>query len=129
MSRFWSPLRVRPPNEVSCDPLCGRGDVRLQANQAGAGYIQGRSCDRGEIHGKVRFAGKKPPAKPISMDAEEACEKLHDKPVDGSGFAVGKDDGLANVFVYIKSGLEGKPLSRRKKQSYSISAAVCLSRE
>lgn len=62
----------------------------------------------GTLSGSVRFTGKKPPAKPISMDSEEACEKLHDKPVDGSGIAIGKDGGLAGVFVYIKTGLEGK---------------------
>src|SRR4051794_41298065 len=61
-----------------------------------------------KLRGTVHFVGRKPPVKLISMDAEEACEKLHDKPVDGSGFVVGKDEGLADVFVYVKAGLEGK---------------------
>jgi hypothetical protein len=62
----------------------------------------------GNISGAVRFTGKRPPPKLISMDAEEACEKLHDKPVDASGVSIGKDGALKNVFVYIKTGLEGK---------------------
>jgi plastocyanin len=60
------------------------------------------------LSGAVRFVGKKPPAKAISMDAEEDCEKLHDKPVYAQDLVTGQNGALANVFVYIKSGLEGK---------------------
>src|SRR5438128_10490815 len=61
-----------------------------------------------KLRGTVRFDGPRPAAKPISMNAEEGCEKLHDTPVDGSGFVMGSNGGLGNVFVYIKAGLEGK---------------------
>jgi hypothetical protein len=42
------------------------------------------------------------------MEAEEGCEALHKTPVYDQSVEVSKDGGLANVFVYVKSGLEGK---------------------
>ena len=60
------------------------------------------------VQGNVTFTGKKPLAKVINMDAEEACQKLHLAPVFDEVAVVGKNQALANAFVYIKSGLEGK---------------------
>ena len=60
------------------------------------------------VEGTVTFTGKVPPAKRINMDAEEACEKLHPEPVFDQPLIVSKSKALANAFVYIKSGLEGK---------------------
>ena len=62
----------------------------------------------GTVQGNVTFEGTKPAAKAINMDAEEACQKLHPKPVPDQVVVTGKGGGLANAFVYIKSGLEGK---------------------
>ena len=63
----------------------------------------------GTLHGKIVFHGKKPAPQKISMDAEAACVKAHaGKPVYEETVVVGKDGGLANAFVYIKTGLEGK---------------------
>lgn len=69
----------------------------------------------GKLTGTVRFKGKPPAAKPISMNAEEACEKLHPRPVSSATVLVGEDGGLANAFVYIKSGLEGKSFEPPKE--------------
>lgn len=71
-------------------------------------YFQVDPATAGKVSGQVRFTGKVPPAKRISMDAEEACQKLHPKPVLDARVTKGKQNGLANVFVYVKSGLEGK---------------------
>lgn len=62
----------------------------------------------GAIRGVVRYKGRIPPANRISMDAEEACQKLHPKSVSGATVVTGKGGLLANALVYIKSGLEGK---------------------
>jgi hypothetical protein len=95
---------------LSCVVMIGCSGSKPEAPEKAAApeYFKVDPATAGSIKGNVHFVGTRPAAKPISMDAEAACEKLHDKPVDGSGFAVGKDGGLANVFVYIKSGLEGK---------------------
>jgi hypothetical protein len=67
------------------------------------------------LRGTVRFSGKTPPAKAISMNAEEACEKLHDKPVQLTTVITGRGGALADSFVYIKSGLEGKTFEPPKE--------------
>jgi plastocyanin len=62
----------------------------------------------GVLRGTVRFTGRKPARKLIDMSSDPACVEAHKgKPYDES-IVAGPDGGLANVFVYIKSGLEGK---------------------
>jgi hypothetical protein len=62
----------------------------------------------GEITGKVSYLGPKVKAKPIDMSEDPACVSAHHgKPFDES-LLVGPSHSLANAFVYIKSGLEGK---------------------
>jgi len=62
----------------------------------------------GSIHGTIHYTGRKPLPKPIDMSNDPACvEAHHGKAVDES-IVVGPAGGLANVFVYVKSGLEGK---------------------
>jgi hypothetical protein len=62
----------------------------------------------GSVSGSIRFSGKMPAAKPIDMSEDPACVAAHHgKPVDES-LLVSPKGGLANAFVYVKSGLEGK---------------------
>jgi len=61
----------------------------------------------GVIDGVVRFTGKKPRMKPIDMSSDPACVEAHRKPYDES-LVVGEKGALANVFVYVKTGLERK---------------------
>jgi len=57
------------------------------------------------ITGKASFAGEKPKRMPISMDAVPNCARQHEKPVLSEEALVGAGGGLANVLVYVKSGL------------------------
>jgi len=59
-----------------------------------------------EISGRVTLKGTPPPEIKIVFDA--TCGKLHTTNVYTRHYAVGKDDGLADVFVHVKAGLEGK---------------------
>jgi hypothetical protein len=59
-----------------------------------------------DVTGKVTLKGTPPPEKTIEMDA--TCGKLHSGPVTTRHFVVSKDGGLANVYVYVSKGLEGK---------------------
>lgn len=88
---------------------CGR-ERESQTKQAAPAprYYRPDPANAASLRGVVRFLGRKPPAKPISMDAEEACQKLHAKPAVLSAVVTSSSGGLANVFVYIKSGLEDK---------------------
>lgn len=60
-----------------------------------------------EISGKVKLKGTPKPEIPIQLN--EVCGKLHTKPITTRHYVVGQDSGLANVFVYVKSGAQKTP--------------------
>ena len=62
----------------------------------------------GTIAGKIIYSGKKSSQKIIDMDADPQCAKLHPTALSDESIAVSKDGMLANVFVYLKQGFEGK---------------------
>jgi len=62
----------------------------------------------GSLSGVLRYTGKRPLAKSIDMSEDPACvEAHHGKAVDES-LVVAPNGALANAFVYVKQGLEGK---------------------
>ncbi|MGA2175728.1 MAG: carboxypeptidase regulatory-like domain-containing protein [Verrucomicrobiota bacterium] len=64
------------------------------------------SAVAGDVTGKVTLKGTPPAEKPIAFD--DTCSKLQPTVTTTRHYVVGKDGGLANVFVYISKGLEGK---------------------
>ena len=62
----------------------------------------------GDITGKVVLKGTPKPELTIVMEADPKCGALHDKPVTTRHYVVDKDGGLANVLVFLKSGLTEK---------------------
>lgn len=66
------------------------------------------AADEGTITGKVTFKGTPPPEKTIDMAADAACKAMHSEAVTTRHYVVNSNGTLANVFVYVKSGLEGK---------------------
>jgi hypothetical protein len=60
----------------------------------------------GDITGKVTLKGTPPPE--ITIPYDDTCSKLKPTIPTTRHWVVGKDNGLANVFVYISKGLEGK---------------------
>src|SRR5262249_49363325 len=66
--------------------------------------------------GKAFFQGPKPAGRVISMDSEAVCQKAHaGKPVYDEPLMVAKNGSLANAFVYVQSGLEGKKFEPPKE--------------
>jgi plastocyanin len=61
----------------------------------------------GTIKGKVEFVGKSLPPKIVAMASDPQCAKLHARPLSDAAIAV-NNNALANVFVYIKQGLDEK---------------------
>lgn len=57
------------------------------------------------ITGKVTFQGTPPAPRPINMSASAACVKANPNPVDAPDVITGANGTLANVVVYVKSGL------------------------
>jgi hypothetical protein len=60
----------------------------------------------GDVAGKVTLKGTAPAEKSIAFD--DTCSKLHPTVTTTRHYVVGADNGLANVYVYISKGLEGK---------------------
>ena len=61
----------------------------------------------GEITGSVKLDGAPPKMKAINMAAEPACSKARTSPATSEEVVTGQGGALANVVVYVKSGLEG----------------------
>lgn len=59
----------------------------------------------GTITGTVRLEGTPPKFRPIDMSAEPVCVKVNPKPVPPPIVVTGAHGALANVAVYVKSGL------------------------
>jgi plastocyanin len=60
------------------------------------------------LTGKVRYTGPRPARKRIDMSGDPACVEAHHGRAYDESMVENPNRTLANVFVYIKSGLEGK---------------------
>lgn len=60
------------------------------------------------VTGTILYKGERRASKVLSMEAEEACQRLHTTPVSEERIVVSTDGALANAFVYIKKGLENR---------------------
>lgn len=60
------------------------------------------------VSGKVMFEGDVPPNELIDMSSDPTCLYSHENQVDTEAVLVNEDGSLRNVFVYVKSGLEGR---------------------
>jgi hypothetical protein len=72
-------------------------------------YFKVDPATAGVLAGTAKFKGKQPVRKQIDLDQDPACVKAHGKRlVSDESVIINQDGSLANVFVYIKTGLEGK---------------------
>ncbi|HVR99081.1 MAG TPA: carboxypeptidase regulatory-like domain-containing protein [Thermoanaerobaculia bacterium] len=85
--------------------LAGCGGAKEETSETPAAAAA-PAANAGGISGTISYAGPDTDA-PIAMNADPVCASLHTTPVDTNEIAV-KDGKLANVFVYVKSGLEGQ---------------------
>lgn len=95
----------------------GEGDDVPEASSEGpsATAPAGDVANAGKITGTVSYAGGSDPDTPIAMNADPVCAGLHSSPVTTQTVEA-KDGKLANVFVYVKSGLQGSfPAPTEKK--------------
>ena len=61
----------------------------------------------GEVTGTVKLDGAAPKMKAISIAAEPACAKARTAPLTSEEVVTGDGGALANVVVYVSSGLDG----------------------
>jgi plastocyanin len=71
-------------------------------------YFKVDPSTAGVLAGRIRFTGKRPPRKLIDMSEDPACVAAHHGKAYDESVVVNSNGTLANVFVYLKSGLEGK---------------------
>ena len=57
------------------------------------------------ITGIIKYEGEVPTFKPLKMDADPICLTKHTEPIYPDSLVLGDGNTIANVFVYVKSGL------------------------
>lgn len=90
---------------------CSRKLAPAPANDASkpqVTYFKVDPSTAAEITGKVRYLGKAPRPTTIDMSEDPACVSAHHGKAVDQSLVTGPDHALANAFIYIKSGLEGK---------------------
>jgi plastocyanin len=91
-----------------------------------AEYFHVDPATAGSVRGKIVFRGTKPAKTAISMASEAGCEQAHaGHPAYEESILVGKEGGLANAFVYIQAGLEGKTFEP-VKEAVTLDQRGCL---
>jgi len=97
----------------------GGGETAAEAPASTTGeapqdYFQVDPSTAATVTGKVNFQGEKPKPVRLNLSAEPTCRDFHDGPVFANVIAVNDNDALANAYVYVKSGLEGKSFAPPK---------------
>jgi plastocyanin len=111
----WNDL-VAPALALLVAAGCGGGDGGgdtgggAEGGAAGGGAAAAAEnpvdpATAGSVSGSVTFTGTPAAAEPIDMSAEPICADKHATPPMTEVAVVGSGGGLANVFVYVKSGL------------------------
>ena len=80
--------------------------TREPKGKPGARRSPGEKPGKQLLSGRVRFAGPPPKRPLIQMNAESRAD--YPEPIRDERVLVGAEGGLANVFVYVKKGLESK---------------------
>jgi len=87
---------------------CGNGEEDRRADRRPAEAVEIDPATAATAITNVKFEGTVPEPQRVNMAADRSCQELHDEPVYSREVMVGEDGNLANVFVYVKEGLEGK---------------------
>lgn len=67
------------------------------------------TASAGDVTGKINFSSTKGAVTKIKMNADPKCVKMHaGKDVESDQVVINSNNTLANVFVYVKTGLAGK---------------------
>ena len=73
-----------------------------------AAYALSQPAWAASVKGAVAFTGTAPAGKPVNMAADPTCAAQHKTPQMSEEVVVNSNNTLKNVFVYVKTGLEGK---------------------
>jgi plastocyanin len=108
-------MRQSPALALCCSAAvlagCARTTQKPQAEaktEKPPAYFHVDPGTAGSIAGIIRFTGKKPRPKLIDMSGDPACVEAHHGKAYEESLVVNPNGTVAGVFIYIKSGLEGK---------------------
>lgn len=79
-----------------------------EAKKEPPSYFKVDPATAGVLRGKADFRGKKPPRKALRIDEDLQCTQMNKGGLFDESVVVNANGTLGNVFVYVKSGLEGK---------------------
>ena len=78
----------------------------LAAGLLAAALWPGVALAASSVTGTVTFAGKAPTLRPLAMDADPVCAKLHaGKPVPAEMLVLGDGNTVGNIMVWVSKGL------------------------
>lgn len=87
-------------------------NVRRTANRLclavgliGVSVWPGVALAASSITGTVTFDGKVPNLRPLAMDADPACAKMHSKPAPNEMLVLGSGNTMGNILVWVSKGL------------------------
>jgi plastocyanin len=91
-----------------CSGKSDKERPNVARNEPRPSFFKVDSNTAGTVTGTIRFKGKKPISKLIDMSEEPACIEAHHGKAYDESLELNRKNELAGVFVYVKSGLEGK---------------------
>ncbi len=96
------PLAVACGGESKPEAAPPASQAAAPAAPAGGGASTGSAS----VAGKISFEGTAPAPEKVKVTADPKCAKMHPDGLEKQAIRV-KDGGLADVFVYVKSGVSG----------------------
>jgi plastocyanin len=103
---------------------CGGKDEAASSNEGAATQASGPQGSAA-VSGTVSFAGTAPANPTIDMSEEAACKAKHTGTITDPQVVV-KDGKVANVFVYVKSGLPANATYSPPTQGVELDQEGCL---
>jgi plastocyanin len=81
------------------------GKWYMAAVLAAAFVWPGVAFAQSTITGTVTFDGKVPTMRPLAMDADPACAKMHSKPALSEALVLGSGNTMGNILVWVSKGV------------------------
>lgn len=89
-------------------PACSRGSEKAPAAAGAQPTVAAPGkLGRAEISGRIVFAGTAPAPEKVKMKGDPYCTHHGTGEVEKDEVVLGEGNGLANVFVHLKDGVEG----------------------
>jgi hypothetical protein len=93
---------------MGCSPSSQKAPPASHPEQNAAPVFHVDPLTAGSISGTIRYTGKRPRPTTIDMSEDPACVEAHRGKAIDESLLISPNGALANAFVYVKTGLDGK---------------------